>query len=202
MGPAVVICAAPADAELVRRLSELAEDPASGLVAVLTTASAAHQWLLEVGSDGVAELGPLARRVRLQRLSMPVFDAVQSRLEHALPPETDQERRLSLPQEGAEAHDGPGRNLAADWWEPSPGSVVDEQDGDDELEERVTDDDVPNELVAGTAVAEVGEEEDSSGPATADGGDVIELSAIELASGTLGRRTGRCRHGSGWYLSW
>ena len=186
LGPAVVICAAPADAELLGRLSELADDPASGLVAVLTTDSAAHQWLVEVGSDGVAELGPLARRVRLQRLSMPVFDAVQSRLEHALPPEADQGRGLSLPQDGEEAHDGPGCNLAADWWEPPPGSVVDEQDGDDELEETITDDDVRDELVAETAVAEVGEEEDGSGPATADGGDVIELGETEPAGADVG----------------
>ena len=58
LGPAILVCAAPADPELVQRLAVLAADPASGLLAVLMADPGGQRWLLDVDIDGTAEVGP------------------------------------------------------------------------------------------------------------------------------------------------
>ena len=119
LGPAVLVCAAPADPELLQRLAALAVDPASGLLAVLTADPGGQRWRLDVDAEGTAEVGPLARRLRLQCLPLPVLDVIETRLGNA-----------------AEVGTETVCTLAGDWWDPVAvgAAELDDEYADDDVE--------------------------------------------------------------------
>jgi len=92
LGPAVVICAAPADAELLRRLSELGDDPASGPGGGAHYRQRCAPMVGRGGSDGVAEVGPLPDEYACSACRCRCSTPSRAAWSTHYPPETDQER--------------------------------------------------------------------------------------------------------------
>ena len=107
LDPAIVICLDSPDPKALAQLAELANNPSCGLGAVLVAGDThTDGWRLEINSDGLLDIEPLATTVEAQRISLPLFDTIEERIADA-----------------ADTNDIPLDNQPADWWPAAADSL-------------------------------------------------------------------------------
>jgi LysM domain len=84
LDPSVVICLDSPDTQALAQLSDLANNPASGLGAVLVAGDTPTDgWRLEIDANGLLDITPLATTVDANRIPLPLFDAIEERISDA-----------------------------------------------------------------------------------------------------------------------
>jgi hypothetical protein len=103
LDPSIVMCLDSPDPQSLAQLAGLANNPASGLGAVLVAGDTPTDgWTLEIDSDGLLDITPLATTVDAHRIPLPLFDAIEERIAGA-----------------ADTSDIPLEDQPDDWWPPA-----------------------------------------------------------------------------------